>query len=48
MYEDENHPCEEEGCDNNVQFDDEPKCYTHSPDSGSDVPGYSYKATHPA
>jgi len=25
-----------------VLFDDEPYCYTHSPDSGSNVKGYSY------
>lgn len=40
------HPWEYPMCTNTVQFDDEPWCYTHSPDSGSNVPGYSYKATH--
>lgn len=38
------HICEEEGCDVTVQYDDEPKCFKHSPDSGSDVPGYSARA----
>lgn len=38
------HECEEEGCDIIVEFDDEPKCFTHSPDSGSDVRGYSARA----
>lgn len=37
------HPCVVVYCKNTVQFDDEPWCYTHSPDSGSDVRGYSYK-----
>lgn len=36
------HPCIEDGCEETVQFDDEPWCFTHSPDSGSSVPGYSY------
>jgi hypothetical protein len=40
------HPCEQEGCDNIVMFDDEPYCFTHSPDEGSYVLGYSYKKTH--
>jgi len=35
------HKCEEEGCDRIVEFDDEPWCFTHSPDSGSSVAGYS-------
>ena len=38
------HNCEEPGCDHQVQFDDEPYCYTHSPDSGSSVRGYSARA----
>lgn len=38
------HKCEEEGCDITVQFDDEPKCFKHSPDSGSSVRGYSARA----
>lgn len=41
------HPCDRQGCDNTVPYDDEPYCFTHSPDSGSDVPGYSYRASHP-
>ena len=43
MYEDDSHPCGKHECKNTVQFDDEPYCYTHSPDSGSSLPGYSYK-----
>jgi len=39
------HPCVEVGCNNTVLFDDEPYCFTHSPDSGSNVVGYSYKAS---
>lgn len=35
------HKCEEAGCSHVVEFDDEPYCYTHSPDSGSSVRGYS-------
>ena len=42
----EYHPCEYIGCDVQVPFDDEPYCYTHSPDSGSHFPGYSYKTKH--
>jgi hypothetical protein len=38
------HPCAYDGCNFTVLFDDEPYCYTHSPDSGSNVPGYSYRA----
>lgn len=45
MDTDESHPCIIPGCTNIVGFDDEPWCYTHSPDSGSDVQGYSYKAS---
>jgi hypothetical protein len=48
MFEDESHPCTAAGCTNEVQFDDEPFCFTHSPDSGSDVRGYSYKAANAA
>ena len=29
------HPCTERGCEHTVLFDDEPWCYSHSPDSGS-------------
>lgn len=39
------HPCAEPGCKHTVQFDDEPYCFTHSPDSGSSVREYSYKAS---
>lgn len=35
------HPCRFDGCTHTVQFDDEPYCFTHSPDEGSSVPGYS-------
>lgn len=35
------HQCEEEGCTRLVEFDDEPKCFTHSPDEGSSLYGYS-------
>lgn len=45
---DQHHPCENKDCPNVVPYDDEPLCFTHSPDSGSTVPGYSYKATHAA
>jgi hypothetical protein len=41
------HPCVIEGCPNIVEYDDEPWCFTHSPDEGSFVPGYSYKREHP-
>jgi hypothetical protein len=44
--EDGSHPCDYEGCDNIVMYDDEPYCYEHSPDSGSSFIGYSYKASH--
>ena len=42
MFESESHPCVTVGCQATVDFDDEPWCFTHSPDSGSSVPGYSY------
>ena len=38
------HPCTSPGCEHTVLFDDEPYCYTHSPDEGSSVRGYSYRA----
>lgn len=41
------HPCVEEGCDHVVPYDDEPWCFTHSPDSGSSVRGFSYRAAYP-
>jgi hypothetical protein len=40
------HPCEMDGCPCTVEYDDEPWCFTHSPDEGSAVPGYSYRAKH--
>lgn len=40
------HPCVTPGCTTTVPYDDEPWCFTHSPDSGSAVPGYSYAAGH--
>jgi hypothetical protein len=39
---DQSHLCIEPGCDQRVQFDDEPRCFTHSPDEGSSVRGYSH------
>jgi len=39
---DQSHPCIQPGCDHTVQFDCEPYCFTHSPDEGSEVIGYSY------
>jgi hypothetical protein len=38
------HKCTEDGCHLLVQFDDEPKCFQHSPDSGSSVRGWSARA----
>jgi hypothetical protein len=38
------HQCEEPGCQHMIQFDDEPKCFTHSPDEGSSQRGYSAAA----
>jgi hypothetical protein len=35
------HDCTRSYCTNIVVFDDEPYCFTHSPDSGSSVRGYS-------
>lgn len=35
------HQCEQYGCDRTVQYNDEPMCFVHSPDSGSSVSGYS-------
>lgn len=40
------HKCEHSGCDSIVSYDDEPYCFTHSPDSGSSVRGYSAYANH--
>jgi hypothetical protein len=36
------HECITPGCDRRVEFDDEPWCFTHSPDEGSSVEGYSF------
>lgn len=41
--EDQAHPCTVFGCKNIVPYDDEPKCYEHSPEGGSFVENYSYK-----
>lgn len=41
---DESHPCISPSCTNTVPFDDEPFCFIHSPDEGSHVRDYSYKA----
>lgn len=35
------HKCREQTCDKIVIYDDEPWCFTHSPDSGSSERGYS-------
>lgn len=35
------HKCCVEGCPVIVQYDDEPACFKHSPESGSAVTGYS-------
>lgn len=35
------HKCEKFGCENHIIYDDEPYCFTHSPDEGSSVRGYS-------
>lgn len=35
------HKCVTPGCDRQVEFDDEPWCFTHSPDEGSSLQGYS-------
>jgi hypothetical protein len=39
---DQSHLCITPGCNQRVQFDDEPMCFTHSPDEGSSVRGYSH------
>ena len=36
------HPCVIPGCYDVVPYDDEPWCYTHSPDEGSNKRGYSW------
>lgn len=35
------HKCSVPSCTIIVKYDDEPNCFTHSPDSGSHMPGYS-------
>jgi len=40
------HRCEHPSCGFFVNYDDEPWCYTHSPDSGSSVAGYSAYANY--
>lgn len=35
------HKCEQKDCPKTVDYDDEPFCFTHSPDEGSSVKGYS-------
>ena len=40
------HDCIQQGCTNIVVFDDEPYCFTHSPDSGSTLRGYSARRAH--
>lgn len=40
------HNCVTAGCTSRVIYDDEPWCFTHSPDSGSSVKGWSaYRLT---
>ena len=46
IFADGQHPCETPGCNLLAMYDDEPHCYKHSPDSGSYVPGYSYRESH--
>lgn len=35
------HACAVDGCKVIIQYDDEPRCFRHSPDSGAAVTGYS-------
>lgn len=35
------HKCANPDCEIIVEYDDEPCCFKHSPDSGSVLPGYS-------
>lgn len=37
------HQCVHPDCDRIVEFDDEPWCFTHSPDEGSSLVGWSAK-----
>lgn len=39
------HQCLSVDCDVVVQYDDEPYCFVHSPDEGSDLPGFSARET---
>jgi hypothetical protein len=41
------HECEHAGCDRKIAYHDEPYCFTHSPDSGSSVPGYDSRNSNP-
>jgi len=41
------HECEHAGCDRKIPYHDEPYCFTHSPDSGSSVPGYDSRNANP-
>jgi hypothetical protein len=41
------HECEHPGCDRKIPYHDEPYCFTHSPDSGSSVPGYDSRNANP-
>lgn len=43
---DGSHPCENKNCSAIVPYDDEPWCFNHSQNSGSHVPGYSYRKQH--
>jgi hypothetical protein len=40
------HKCIVDSCDNHIIYDDEPRCYSCSPDSGSSVRGYSAYAEY--
>lgn len=40
------HRCEHPSCGYFVNYDDEPYCFTHSPDEGSSVRGYSAYANY--
>jgi hypothetical protein len=41
------HKCEHPDCNRIVQYHDEPYCFTHSPDSGSSIPGYDSRNKNP-
>ena len=40
------HKCQSYGCDARPIYNDEPFCFTHSPDEGSSVRGYSAYHEH--